>query len=100
MKSSKKISSVLRSDSFSSFINVSSSSLAGLIIAYFSLNTLGAEAFGLWALVVTLFSFALIAEQAIGLPIIRMVKIGNKANNFHILSSSLLPIILFSLLIL
>lgn len=99
MKSFKKISSVLRSDSFSSFINVSSSSLAGLIIAYFSLNTLGAEAFGLWALVVTLFSFALIAEQAIGLPIIRMVKIGNKANNFHILFSSLLPIILFSLLI-
>tara|TARA_B100002019_G_scaffold217310_1_gene190007 strand:+ start:14752 stop:16050 length:1299 start_codon:yes stop_codon:yes gene_type:complete len=95
----KKISSVLLSDSFSSFINVSSSSLVGLSIAYFSLNTLGAEVFGLWALLVMLFSFALIAEQAIGLPIIRMVKIDDKVKNFHILSSSLLPILLFSLLI-
>ncbi len=99
MKSYKKISSALGSDSFSSLINVGTSSIVGLIIAYVSLNTLGTEAFGLWALVVIVFSFALIAEQTIGLPIIRMVKIENKEKNFHILSSSLLPIFLFSLLI-
>ena len=91
--------SVLGSDSFSSLINVGTSSIVGLMIAYFSLNTLGVEAFGLWALVVILFNFSLIAEQTIGLPIIKMVKIENSEKNFHILSSSLLPIFLFSLLI-
>jgi len=91
--------SVLGSDSFSSLINVGTSSIVGLMIAYFSLNTLGVEAFGLWALVVVLFNFSLIAEQTIGLPIIKMVKIENSEKNFHILSSSLLPIFLFSLLI-
>lgn len=99
MKSSKKMPSVLGSDSFSSLINVGTSSIVGLMIAYFSLNTLGVEAFGLWALVVILFNFSLIAEQTIGLPIIKMVKIENSEKNFHILSSSLLPIFLFSLLI-
>lgn len=99
MKSSKKMPSVLGSDSFSSLINVGTSSIVGLMIAYFSLNTLGVEAFGLWALVVVLFNFSLIAEQTIGLPIIKMVKIENSEKNFHILSSSLLPIFLFSLLI-
>ena len=99
MKSSKKMPSVLGSDSFSSLINVGTSSIVGLMIAYFSLNTLGVEAFGLWALVVILFNFSLIAEQTIGLPIIKMVKIENNEKNFHILSSSLLPIFLFSLLI-